>query len=1036
MHKIIDKCAERSRAVLLALATIFILGIQTYSSMPKEKNPDVQVPFIYVSASLQGMSPEDGDRLVASPLERELRSIEGAKEIKSISSENHVAVIIEFQSGFNSKEAMEAIRSKVDDVKPDLPKDLNKITINEINFSLFPVVNLALFGDIPENTLISIARNLRNKIESIPEVLGVNIAGERKEILEISIDPSILEGYNLNFEEVIGNVINNNVLIASGSIVNKSGEYAVKIPGLITDIKDVLNMPVKSRGDAVVKFSDIAQINLAYEDPESFARINGKPALVLEVSKRTGTNLIKTIDKIKQKVSSEQALWPKELQILYAQDTSQNIIDMLGDLENNLLFATILVILIIMFAMGIRSAALVAISVPASFLIGVLIINYLGYTMNMVVLFSLILATGMLVDASIVVTEYADRLMISGISKKDAYKQAAKHVCYPVISSTLTTVVVFLPLLFWPGIVGQFMKYLPTTLIGTLTGSLLASLIFIPAIGSWIGKPSSTSEQAITRIKSAENADFNNLGRFSQIYYRMLSKTLERPLTFALSIISILGITIIAYAYFSVGTEFFPDSEPENALIRVKTRGNLSIYEKDEIMRDIEAQILDMQNEVKVFYAKTGGSDHNDAEDVIGKIQLEFVNWQNRRKAQTILQEMQRRIRAVPGIITEAEVIKAGPPTSKDIQIEISSNDDNELESITTKILEIMKDAKGILDIEDSRPVPAIEWKISVDREAAAKFNVNINQVGNAIKLVTNGIKISSYNPDFTDNEVDILLRFAKEHRNLKQLDQLRINTAAGPVPISNLIKRTAQNKLSKIERVNGNKTLNVSANVAPEEIVDNKIKIIAAQIKQNNLEEMIKFKGEKENEEETASFLKRAFLLSLLISALIILIQFNSVSNTLLIMSAVFLSTTGVLIGLLVTGRPFSIVMCGVGLITLAGIVVNNNILLVDTYKHNIKAGMEARAAIVCAALSRLRAVLLTAGTTTLGLLPMAAKVNIDFFKGKIIVGGPMSQFWALLATSIAGGLTFATILTLFFTPVLLILGNKALKNTNSLRQ
>jgi multidrug efflux pump len=379
-------------------------------------------------------------------------------------------------------------------------------------------------------------------------------------------------------------------------------------------------------------------------------------------------------------------------------------------------------------------------------------------------------------------------------------------------------------------------------------------------------------------------------------------------------------------------------------------------------------------------------------------------------------------------------VTKAGPPTSKDIQLQISSNDDSELEATTTKILAIMRNIDGILDIEDSRPVPAIEWKILVDREAAAKFNVNINQIGNAIKLVTNGIKISSYNPDFTDNEVDILLRFTEEYRNLKQLDQLRINTEVGSVPISNFIKRTAQNKLSKIERVNGNKTLNVSANVAPEEIVDNKIKIIAAQIKQDNLTETVSFKGEKENEEETAKFLKKAFLLSLLISALIILIQFNSVSNTLLIMSAVFLSTTGVLIGLMVTGRPFSIVMCGVGLITLAGIVVNNNILLVNVYKHNIKAGMETRAAIICAALSRLRAILLTAGTTVLGLLPMAAKVNMDFLNGKIMVGGPMSQFWALLATSIAGGLTFATILTLFFTPVLLILGNQALKKITSL--
>lgn len=1028
----IDASVGRYRTVFLLLAFILVMGTGSYLTIPKESSPDVQIPMIYVSLFHEGISPQDGERLLLRPMEKLLLSIEGLKRLESHATESFASLILEFDAGFDADRALEDVRNKVDEAQPELPADTEEPIVQEVNFSRFPILNVILTGDVSQRTLLKLAKDLKDKVEGISEVLEAKIAGDREEALEIIIDPLVLESYNLTPQEAFTILRNNNILVPAGEMDTGTGSFAVKLPGVVETLEDLQNLPIKVSGEAIVTLSDLAEIRRSFKDVQNVARMNGTPAVVLGVSKRTGANIIETAAKVRELVAKEKEYWPQGVRVAYSQDNSDQIMTMLGDLQNNIIFAILLVVVVILAVMGVRNALLVALTIPGAFLFGVLCLDLSGFTLNIVVLFSLILSVGMLVDAGIVVSEYADRKMMEGMHPREAYPVGAKRMAWPVIASTVTTLLVFFPLLFWPGVVGQFMRYMPITLIFTLTGSLLMALVFLPTVGARLRNLGHIDPAEARKIIAAEAGNWRELGDFTRRYVQVLHRFLRMPGRLVLVTIAAIIVVITLFAVAGPGVEFFPEIEPENAKVLVRSRGNLAVAEKDALVRQVEARILDMKDEVRIFYSSAGkfsGDNRNRPEDTIGEIQMEFVDWKYRRKADEILDEIIERTRDIPGVVIETQKEEGGPPTGKPVQVEFSSRFPELLEPAVTKLVAQMQQMEGFKDIEDNRPIPEIEWELKVDRELAGRYGLDILTIGHFIKMVTNGIIVTDYRPDDADDEVDILLRFPEQYRNLAQLDSLRINTASGArIPISNFVTRVPQQKISTLNRVDGRRVLTVKADLQPDVLADEKVTELkewfATQTIDPNIQ--ITFRGEDEEQKEAGRFLSIAFVVALFSMALVMVTQFNSIYSMVVIMSAVFLSTGGVLLGLLVTGQPFGIVMCGVAIIALAGVVVNNNIIFIDTYDIYRREGLEAMEALLRTGAQRLRPILLTAGTTVLGLTPMILSMNIDFIGRSVTFGAPSSQWWAQLSTSIAGGLTFATFLTLIFTPCLLLLGER----------
>lgn len=1027
MNSIVNAAVSRSRAVVMLFTLILVMGSFAYLNIPKESDPDVQIPIIYTVMTHEGISPEDAERMLIRPMEKELQGIEGVKEMRSSASQGRASVTLEFDAGFDSDKALLDVREKVDIAKAELPEETDEPTVNEVNLSLFPVINVILRGTMPERSMLKIARNLRDSIEEIPAVLEVDIAGEREETLDVILDPTKVQGYNLT-TSIIELVRSNNLLVAAGSLDTGDGRYDVKVPGVLETVNDIMTVPLKVDGDAALALEDVGIVRRGFKDHTSFARVNGEQALVLEVSKRTGENIIDTIKKVRAVVEQERKFWPEGIDVLYAQDQSERITDMLGDLQSNLILAIILVAVIIIAYVGIVAGGFIAIAIPGAFLIGILFLYFAGFTMNIVVLFSLILSIGMLVDSAIVVIEYANRRMIDGARAKEAFAEGAKRMGWPIVASTITTLIAFAPLLFWPGIPGQFMQYMPITLMVTLTGSLVMALIILPSLGNMLGMADRVSTREWEVIHQTESGDLEHITGFTGGYIRTLRSLMKRAWLFVLACIAALVGVIVLYGHYGNGVEFFPKIEPEQGQVIIRARGNLSVWQKRDIAIEVEDKIKDLYGEITVFYTRTGeiiSKGRNLPEDTIAIVQLEFADWQKRRHANDILAEVRERLQGIPGIAMEIREDRAGPQSEKPIEIEIASRLPDLLEPTTHALMAHLDTVDGLVDVDNSLPVPAIEWQYEVDRAQASKYGVNIAMLGQFMRLATNGMLVTTYRPDDNDDEVDVLARYPKDKRSLSYLDNVMIGTAQGPVPIGNFVKRKAAPKLATISRVDGLRVVKVSADVADGVLADNKVKEILAWLEEQrgsfDPNVRVRFKGEEEDKRETSAFLRNAFILALFGMALVMVTQFNSFFHAFVILSAVFLSTAGVLLGLLITGQPFGIVMCGVGIISLAGIVVNNNIIFIDTYQILRREGMGPHEALLRTGGQRLRPILLTAGTTVLGLLPMVFGVNIDFVERAVYFDAPSSQWWRQLSTTIASGLSFATILTLLFTPCLI---------------
>ncbi|WP_370315923.1 efflux RND transporter permease subunit [Thalassolituus sp.] len=1029
MRAMIEAAINRHRTVIMLFTLLLITGSVTLMTIPKESSPDVTIPNVYVSVTHDGISPEDADSLLYEPLETQLQGLEGLKEMISTATFGHLSIQLEFYSNVNIDDALDDVRNKVNDAVGELPVDSKEPVVREINVALFPVMVVTLAGDVTENVLYFAADELKKRIESLPGVLEVNIQGKREQVAELIIDPAKMDNYGLSLTEV-GNLLrNNSLLVATEDLNNEEGRFSVKIPGRIEDIEGLLRLPVKSVGDEVVLFQDVAVGRLAFKDPSTGARVNGERAVALEIKKRIGANIIETLDEVREITRAAEAALPQGVKIGVIQDESKQIRTMLNDLFNSVLVATLLVFIIILGSLGVRSSLLVGLAIPGAFLMGIMAINGMGDTLNMVVLFALILSVGMLVDSAIVVVEYADRRLAEGACPRDAYKEGASRMAWPIIASTATTLAVFLPLLFWPGVMGGFMKYLPLTLLFTLTGSLIMALIVIPAVGKVAGRPGHHDQESLDKIFAAEKGEFDKLTGFSASYVKVLRKALENP---GKTCVAVLAFVIASFGIYGVaghGTEFFPDVDVDVAMVDIRARGNLSFAEREAIVRDVEYQIFDLAEidaiYTSVFVRPPQGGMESSPPDLIGRIQLELIDWASRRTADEILRDIEQRTAHMPGIVIETRKKEGGPAGGPPIQLQLSGRSEAELIPVVDEMLALLKADNELKDVRDDRPLDGVEWRLDIDREEAVRYGASVAEIGSLVRMITGGQIITQFQPDYSDEELDILLRYPASKRTIDLFTDVNIKTAKGLIPLSQFVTRTAIPKTGDIVRVDGKRRYLITANVTEGVNSNEKIAQLGEQLKKIDWQEknvMPKFRGDFEQQEETGIFLMSAFSIAIFMMVTLLVTQFNSFYQAGLIMSAIVLSVAGVLMGLLIRGEPFGIVMSGVGVISLAGIVVNNNIVLIDTYNSMRSSGLSAFDAALRTGAIRLRPVLLTAVTTVVGLIPMVMQWNIDLLHREFSMGAPSSQWWTQLSTAIAGGLTFATVLTLILTPSLLV--------------
>jgi multidrug efflux pump len=1114
MTGVVDWAAARARMIFVLVIMSLGAGWFAYSGLPKEGQPDIDIPALFVSVPFPGISAEDAEKLLVKPLENKLRDLTGLKNMSGTAAENYGGVALEFEFGWDKSAIIADVRDRVNQAEANFPDGADQYTINEINFSQFPIIVVALSGKVPERTLLRVAKDLQSELEGMPPVLEAVLAGHRNEMLEVVIDPLKLEAYNVTAGELINVVTNNNQLIAAGEVETAQGAFAVKIPSAFDEPQDVYDLPVKVNGDKVITLGDLAEIRLTFEDRLGTARYNGETTVALQVVKRKGENLIDTVAEVRQVVLAAVAEWPDDLRdsvsVDFAMDESNEVAGMVSQLEASVLTAIALVMMVVLASLGTRSALLVGFAIPTSFLLTFAILAVMGISISNIVMFGLILAVGMLVDGAIVVVEYADRRIEEGTGPMRAYVEAAKRMFWPIVSSTATTICAFLPMLFWPGVPGEFMGMLPVTLIFVLSASLVVALVYLPVVGgvaarfsrslsfisaalrhvhfvprfglflaagflafvatmqtinpAYILGDASAALPAsldflpgavlfliamvalsitVTAIKPIPRKKAIKAGYRRSIIGWVIHALTGNPVMPLVTIAVVGAFVITVFSYFGEnnnGVEFFVETEPERAIAFVRARGNLSLEEKDIILSQAEDELLKIPDVESVFsFAGVGGLNQNTGGaqaplDTIGQVQIELESWKTRRaRGNDILTEIEARLKSIPGVQIEIISADMGPATGKPLKLRLKGDNWEDLQLAAGIAAQKFQDTKGLIRIEDTRPLPGIDWQIDVDVEKAGRFGADVVTVGAMVQLVTRGLLLDTMRVDSSDEEIDIRVRLPEEDRLLSTLDTLRVRTRDGLIPMSNFISRKPVRSLGQIDRIDTTRYFDIKADITPDLLndegkpmtPDERIQLVTDWLENENpLPASVSYTwvGDQEEQTESMAFLGSAFIGALGLMFVILLAQFNSIYNSILVLLAVVLSTTGVLIGMLVMGQAFSVIMTGTGIVALAGIVVNNNIVLIDTYQE-YSAYMPRLQAITRTVEARLRPVLLTTITTMAGLTPMMFGVSVNFFSGGYSIGAPTALWWIQLATAVVFGLGIATLLTLLFTPSMLAL-------------
>ena len=1019
MNKIIDILHSQPRTIITLLLALIIGGVYSYITIPKESNPDIDIPIFYVSVPQPGISAQDSERLILRPLENKLKGMDGLKQIQSIGAEDYGAVILEFDIKIDNEKTLADIRSKISEVESELPDEANEPKVVEINFALIPSIIVTVSGNVPERTLNKFANNLQDEIEELDSVLSANLAGSRDEMVEVIIDTSKLESYNLTAFELINAINQNNKVVSAGSVESENGKFSIKVPGLFKTIQDVYSIPIKRNGDITISLGEVAEIKRTFADQDDFSKFNGKQAISIEVVKRLGVNIIENNKSVRSVVDDYTKNWPDVIEVDYSFDQSTNIFEVLKSLEAAILTAVVLVMITVIAVLGVGPALLVGIGIPITFTVSFLIINLLGMTVNIMVLFGLVLTVGMLVDGAIVIVEYSKKLTERGSPRRDAFLNSSKRMFWPIFASTGTTLAAFLPMLLWPGVAGQFMSYLPTMVIIVLSSALATALIFIPVIGS-LGR------------NKENRPDYKTNHYEKTLYGKVVENVIMHPFIVLISALILGYIIMSSFVKFNNGVDYFVDQEPEEAVIFISARGNLSLYESKKMIEDVEAAILNVpgiENINTKSKIDSGGSpaDQQDVPvDAIGQINIELLDFEKRRKAREIFDEIIENTRDIAGINVEIRKVEGGPPTGKNIRLEVTStNYENAFEA--TKFIRNYFDnnLQGIKDIEDTRPLPGVEWTVNVDREKAGIYDTDVSTIGSVIRLVTNGVLVGNFRPDDSEEEIEIRARLPKDERNIDQLDQLSIETQGGSIPISNITTKSYRDSVPNISKLNGKFAFVVKANTDYGVNTDQKVGEIEKWLADQQWSEDLKFqfRGADEEQKEAGDFLSKAAVAALALMFIILITQFNSFYQTFLTLFTVILSVFGVMLGILITGQTFSIIMTGTGIVALAGIVVNNAIVFIDTYNTNLREFRDPIRSVIQTSNERFRPILLTTITTIMGLIPMATQVTFDFIGRDVLVGGITSSWWVQMSTAIIFGLSFSTILTLVLLPTLLVM-------------
>jgi multidrug efflux pump len=1032
--RLMQAAIERYRTTLAIAIMMTLAGVFALSAIPVESEPNINVPIFSITIIHEGISPEDGERLIVLPLEDELRAVEGIKEMRAYALEGRVTVTIEFDVSYPQEKARGDLRDALDRAKPKFPIEAKEPIINEFTTSDFPVIVVNFSGEaVPERVLYQLASALRDELEAIPNVLQAELSGEREELLEAVIEPNLLDSYGITMQELGNSVLRNNRLIAAGSLDTGQGRFSIKVPSIIESAKDLFDIPIKTVNGTVVTVADVTTIRRTFKDRESYSRVNGIPAISVEVSKRAEANLIDTVRQVRRVVERERASYPQKVNIFYTQDQTPHAEAQVTEMEGNIAAALAIVGAAVVAALGLRSGIIVAAAIPLAFLFGLIVVYLMGFSFNFMVMFGLLLGLGMIVDGSVVVTEFADRKMAEGLHRKEAYALAAKRMFPPVFASIATTLAAFLPLMFWPGIAGKFMSFLPVTVFAVLIGSLIYAMFFGPVFGAYFGKGHKQSEADKQDVFNLEQGDPRRIRGVTGAYARAVDLLTSWPIATTLATFAIIFTVFWAYGQYGKGTTFFTEADPQFAQVFVRARGNLSADERRDLVLEVEKEALQVPGieymDSRSVVTSGGGMRRNAAPaDLIGQIFMQFLEQQNRTlTGLQILEELRKRTAHLAGIEVNVQAQQQGPPTGKDIQIEFSSRQWPMVEPTLEKIHAHLEKMDGIRDIDDTRSLPGVEWKLTVDRAKAAALGADVTSVGQAVQLVTNGIKIAEYRPDDAKDEVDIRVRYPTSERGLEALESLRVSTLKGTVPASSFVSLVPMPRTDTIERVDGRRVMYLRANVGPGVLIDAKVKELQGWIAQQGFDPLveIKFRGANEEQAKSLAFVFKAFLLALLLMFIMMIAQFNSFYQSMLILVSIVMSTAGVLLGLLITDEPFSAILTGVGVVALAGIIVHNNIVLIDTY-NQLRRDMPHETihqTIVRTGAQRLRPVFLTVLTCVLGLVPMALHLSVDLINRDVIYGGTVSAFWVPLARSICFGLTFATVLTLIVTPAMLSL-------------
>ncbi|MGB0547169.1 MAG: efflux RND transporter permease subunit, partial [Paracoccaceae bacterium] len=901
MTGIIDWASQRARMILALIIASLAAGIFSYTGLPKEGEPDIEIPALFISVVFPGISAADSETLLVRPMETELADLDGLKKMTATAAENYAGLALEFEFGWDKAKTMADVREAMNSAEALFPNGAEKYSINELNFSEFPIIIVNLTGDVPERTMTRVATKLQEEIEAMDAVLEAVISGNRDEMVEVTIDPLRLESYNVTAGELINVVQNNNQLIAAGEVDSNQGTFSVKIPSSFNEAQDIYDLPVKTNGDRVVTLGDLAKIKLTFVDRAGTARFNGENTVALQVVKRKGFNLIGTAKDVRSLVEEESQNWPTNLKAAVdvgtSNDQSRVVDSMVRQLEGSVLTAIALVMIVVLTSLGTRAALLVGFSIPTSFLLCFVLLGLMGVTISNIVMFGLILAVGMLVDGAIVVVEYADKRISQGTGPMKAYVEAAKRMFWPVVSSTATTLCAFLPMLFWPGVPGQFMGMLPVTLIFVLSASLIVALIYLPILGGVSGRLSRFFENSsdwlrnvlpwfirlllvpvivlslffsilqvvnpnlllsIEPDKLGPMASLPGVAMFiasafmasivlGSVEIRKRQKNVQagyrrtlfgyfikfiagNPVMPLLAIGGVIAFTSFIFTTFgknNYGVEFFVEGEPEQAIVYVKARGNLSLTEKDILVRQAELIVNAHPGVESVFsFAGAGGLNQNTAgasapKDTIGQIQLETIPWENRRgnsdlDGNKIIAELSNALSALPGIEIEILELERGPASPKPVHLRLKGENWNDLLNTTAQMRNIFDQTEGLIQVEDTRPLPGIDWQIDVDVEKAGRYGADVATVGAMIQLVTRGILLDTMRVDSSDEEIEIRVRLPEEDRFLSTLDSLKVRTADGLVPLSNFISRKPVAKLAEINRIDQKRYFDIKAGIEP----------------------------------------------------------------------------------------------------------------------------------------------------------------------------------------------------------------------------